>query len=154
MKGRNPLLGWLLIMATLGQYAFVWVFFLARDVNHAADEERVHVSKHACIFGCMWIIYAICMIAAARSPIEALAYAPAYVFPLVMLLTVSLLSYFFWLILAVAKEMRRTGITRVPSNGALIGYSLLYMTSLPLLQRRVNGELNKAAQARSLTRPV
>jgi len=33
---RNPLLHWVIALATLGQYAFIWMFLLARDVNRLA----------------------------------------------------------------------------------------------------------------------
>jgi tryptophan-rich sensory protein len=138
MKFRHPFLHWLLIIGTLGQYAFVWLFLLARDANQLAGEERISIKKHARIFGFLWGVYFIGFIAAALTPIESLAKSQSYGFSFMMSLAIGLIAYFFWLLFAVAKELRRGQIQRIPSNGALLGYSLLYMSSLPLLQGRMN----------------
>lgn len=144
MKRRHPFLHWLLMMGTLGQYAFVWIFLLARDVNQLAGEERITVKRHAPIFGLFWSLYLFGFVAIALTPRETLVRSPSYVFNGMMLLAAGLLGYFFWLLFAVAKELRGARIQGIPSNGALIGYSLLYMSSLPILQSRVNKRSNQA----------
>lgn len=146
MKNRQPFLHWLLTMATLGQYAFIWIFLLARDANQMAGEERIPIKKHARAFGLFWSIYFGGFIAAALTPMETIAQSASYVFSFMMFLAVGLLGYFFWLLFTVARELRLERIKGIPSNGALFGYSLLYMSSLALLQSKVNKGPNQAAQ--------
>lgn len=153
MKNRQPFLHWLLTMGTLGQYAFVWIFLFARDANQLAGAERIPIKKHARSFGLFWGIYLIGFIATALTPIEIWAEAPSYVFNSMMLLAVGLLGYFFWLLFAVAGALRLAGVPSIPSNGALVGYSVLYLSSLPLLQSRVNKSPNQAARRTPGLRP-
>lgn len=145
MKSRHPFFHWLLMIMTLGQYAFVWIFLLAQDANFLAGEGRIPVKKHARLFGLFWSIYLIGFIyTTTLTSVEALAQAPSYILNAMMFLASGLLCYFFWLVINVANELRSAGIQRIPSSSALFGYSLLYFSSLPLLQDR----LNKSAKGR------
>jgi len=138
MKPRDPFLNWLLIIVTLGQYMWVWVFLLARDANHLAGTEYIQVRKHAKIFGTLWGLYILGLVFLSGTPTGGLASIPSYVMWSMMLLAFTLLGYFFWLLCSTAEVLRREGVPSVPSDGALILYSLLYMSSLPLLQSRLN----------------
>src|SRR4051812_9590286 len=120
MKQRDPFLNWLLILLTLGQYTWVWTFLLARDANHLAGVEYIQVKKHARIFGAMWGIYAMGLVFISLIPTREVAFAPAYILPAMMLLAVTLLGYFFWLLCSTAEVFRREGVASVPSDGALI----------------------------------
>jgi hypothetical protein len=143
------------MMATLSLYGFAWAFFLARDANTLAGEERIQIKKHGLIFGVLLGIYLVGLLAVASMPIRELATSLSYpgIFGFMMMLAVSLMAYFFWLLFAVAGEFRRANIPGIPSNGALFGYSLLYMSSLPLLQSRLNKRPNQAAQTTPGLRP-
>lgn len=146
MKPRDPFLNWLLIMVTLGQYMWVWVFLLARDANRLAGIEYIQVRKHAKILGTFWGLYILGLVFLSLTPTGELASVPSYMRWGMVLLVVTLMGYFFWLLCSTAEVLRREGVPFVPSDGALILYSLLYMSSLPLLQSRLNHRPRQALE--------
>jgi hypothetical protein len=153
MKQRDPFLNWLLILLTLGQYMFVWVFLLARDANRLAESEYIQVRKHMRIFSVVWSIYFLGLVAIALVRLGVLPAAPVYLMPIIALLAFASVGYFIWLLLSVAEVLRHEGVPGIPSDGALIFYCFLYMAALPLLQSRLNKAPNQTAQTTPGLRP-
>ncbi len=136
---RDPFLHWLLVMGTLGQYAFLWGFRLARDVNQLSPAAQIPVRKHARIFAAGYVSY---LLAATAISVRLWREGPSAeldaAFWPVYLLGVGVLLYFIWLLARIAKELRRISHTTSPGAPAVILLSFLWMTSLPLLQGHVN----------------
>jgi hypothetical protein len=137
---RNPLLHWLLVLLTFGQYAYVWTLLMASDVNRIAQMEKIKVRKHAYGFGLIWFFYCIGFIYI-QAIFPKAREEPHYfhtVFFSVFALAIVLTIYFFWLLFKIASELKAMDFKRVPGKFKIFIFTCLYMISLPLLQRRIN----------------
>jgi hypothetical protein len=138
----------MLIVVTLGQYAFAWMFLLARDANRLSGGELLNVRKHATAFSIVWGLYLVVFVSVAVQPLETRFTPPVLyaTFPMAVLASV-VMGHCVWIFTRIVKALREAGVADVPGNGALIGYTFLYVTSLPVLQSRLNRHVAPAVEA-------
>ncbi len=137
LKKKNPILHWVIMMITFGQYAFIWAFLMARDVNELQGEEKIEIKKNAKIFVLLWSIYFIVFVYLNLRYLTGII-PPAPLFFGEFTLGVVLLIFFIRVVLKVGSELRKMKEENIPSTENLIFLSLIYMISLPILQSKIN----------------
>ncbi len=126
---------YLLTIVTLGQFAFVWVYLMAKQTNLGGRE----LARDIKVFFPLYVIYV-------GSAIASLIYQKNTGFSLgydilpVFILILAVAFYLLWLIVKwlfrIAARIREQSIP-VPSNLALFFMLCLYAICLPLLQSKL-----------------
>ncbi len=144
---RNPALYWLLTFVTLAQFAFVWGFLMARDVNRISRDGNQNLRIHIAVFSVTYAIYWLGFLYVGPWSLETsegFSHVEAnniWMMPL----AIGMIAHFGWLLVFVAGRLRILNGAEEPKAKTVILLSLLWALSLPYLQRH----LNKAVEART-----
>ena len=129
------------MMVTFGQYGFLWGFRLAGEANAWLDGKVLRVKTHTRIF---LVGYVICM--AAFFGLMFLAFGSRKIDPgyeetisnWVFALAIGLSAYFLWLLVMVARMLRRISGRSAPRSGLVVLLFFFLGSALPLLQSCMN----------------
>lgn len=135
----HPILGWLLVIVTLGFHGFVWSFMLMRDANHLCGEPRIPVKALVKAFLAFTALY-LAAFFAENTVIDEAVQAHQYHFPFILLTAVviagtGMLAIVCTGLVRVAGILRETGMKRLPAPIFIVILTCLSMLALPLLQQ-------------------
>lgn len=144
MTPKNPILHWILIHLTLGQYAFLWGFLIARDLNQFLGEDRFKLKKRTKLFSILYAVYAIGFASyfivfinqvSGGSPKLSILYIAFFI---LLLVSLAILFIFLTLLIDVGKTLREIQKLDTPSTGSIVLLTFLYFISLPWFQSKLN----------------
>jgi hypothetical protein len=143
MKRRSSLINYVLTLITGGQFAFVWLFFMAFDVNEVKQNHVPRLNAMCTGFIILYVLYLllvgynICLIGTATA--ESYSSLSTRIIPIwpLLIMAVALLTCSIYLLLRIADFARQNGVSTL-SNGVVVLLLFVYMISLPMLQNRLN----------------
>jgi hypothetical protein len=144
---RSPLLYWVLTCLTFAQFAFVWVFLMARDVNALTTGRRLRLRIHVAVFSAAYTIYWLGLLYVGfwsqqtSDEFQRVEAINVWIIPL----AIGMMFYFGWLLVFLAKRMREMNSSAEPKTKTVLLLSLFWALSLPYLQKH----LNKAVEVRT-----
>jgi hypothetical protein len=152
---RDPFLHWLLAFATFGQYAIVWTFLIARDVNDLRGTRRLNVPVHASACTVAYAGYFLGLLLAIGVSVRA-PQQTNYLYGCVLLLAFGLIAYVAWLLAFLSRELRDLNRSDSPDTFIVLLLSVLCAGGFPLLQKHLNTAIqtkeDERIQARRLAR--
>lgn len=135
---RNPFLHWLLVFLTLGQYAFLWAFKLAADINKLNPATPIALKMQARISLFGYISYFALLIGLSYGTPNEPNATEDLIFELAYRIAIGLLVLFYSLLVQIARRLREFTDSPSPRASIVIILTFLWFSSLPLLQRYVN----------------
>jgi hypothetical protein len=148
MKRRSSLLNYILALLTGGQFAFVWLFLMAFDVNKARNNYVPRLAAVCVAFIVLYVVYlslvgySVYQIGTAST--ETYPSLSARTIPMapLLLMAIMLLACAVYLLVRIANFVREGGAA-FPRNSVLVLLFFFYFASLPMLQNRLNAYNDK-----------
>jgi hypothetical protein len=142
VKRRSSFINYVLTLVTGGQFAFVWLFFMAFDVNRVKSNHVPRLTAMCIGFIILYVLYMslagynmyLIGTATAETYISLNARIPFWPF---LLMAIALFACSIYLLLRIADFARQNGVA-TPSNGVVVLLFFGYLISLPMLQNRLN----------------
>ncbi len=139
---RTSWLHWIIVLASLGQYAFLWAYLLFRDVSRLNGQPKEKTAKHGRNMAILYAIY-ICGFLTlqigfmSEGSFQGTMKA-TYLFPLELAIGLTLFVYFLFLISRTSTMLQLVSNEEVPSSLVMTLCTFVYVISLPILQGKLN----------------
>ena len=132
---------YILTLLTGGQFALIWLFLMASQVNNGNNSINSKLKHYAVIFFTLYIIYLSLvfygMYQFSQGHAGATILHNPIVFAVLLTIAVGLLWYAGVLLFRIARYIRSQTI-ELPGNAVLILLVFCYAAAFPLLQSRLN----------------
>lgn len=141
MVKRNTTIYYILSLFTGGQFAFLWLFLMAKDVNSVKANYIPRLSLFGLSFMTLYITYMTMFVYLVsqfpRTTLPSRELTSYSYLPIMFLISVIMLIYAGYLVAKIAGFVRESGIP-VMGNTGLILLFFVYLVSLPILQSKLN----------------
>jgi hypothetical protein len=146
-KPRSPATLYGFVLASSGIYAFFWAVSLMEDLNELLGSPKFNVTALRTTVVISLLVYALSVLHL-LSTIGSTQRVPSLRW-LALAMGFGLFALLIWLVLRVHREIGLLTSEQRTGAGSMIWLTLMFLTSLPILQTDINRLLSRAAHGAS-----
>ena len=147
-RPRSPVALYGLVMATSGVYAFFWALSLMEDLNELLGAQRFKVAAFRRIVVILLFAYALSVLYL-MSTIGSTLRQDSALRESAFVMAFGLIAFLVWLVVRINQEIGSLTSEPRTGTGQMIWLTVLFFSSLPMLQADVNRLLARGTRAAS-----